>query len=84
MEANPNIQAQKYLLIRQLVELDDLNLYNQIKSLLDKANPVVGSNPSGKVLTQQELMSRALDANTDIENGDYTDLDRLIEESKKW
>ena len=32
MEANPNIQAQKYLLIRQLVELDDLKLFNQIKS----------------------------------------------------
>jgi hypothetical protein len=86
METNPNtsIQAEKYLLIRQLVELEDLNLFNQIKTILNKANPIAGYNSSGKVITQQELLARAIQSNKDIENNHVIDLDDLKKESDNW
>jgi len=77
-----NIQTEKLHLIEQLARLEDAEIIERIKELLrEKA---AGSEPSGKLITQSELIKRAQASNLSIEKGELTSIEDLEEESKSW
>lgn len=79
-----DIQSEKLRLIEQLTQLQDVDLINQIKTLLSQTNNVAGHEPDRKPITQSDLVERAKASNKAIEEGNITSIDDLEKESENW
>ena len=75
-----SIQNRKLLLIEQVINLEDDKILQQFEELVD----ALLHNPSLKKITQEELISRAIQSEKDIENGDYYSLDEVKKISENW
>ncbi|MEQ8469608.1 MAG: hypothetical protein RIC35_00405 [Marinoscillum sp.] len=77
-----DVQSEKLYLIEQLAKLEDVQLIQKIKELLESSNP--GYHPDGSEISRSELLSRAEHANKQIESGQTKTIDRLRGEVKDW
>lgn len=81
-----DIQAEKLILIEQLLKLQDAHIINRVKELLQNVpkEKIVGSDPDGQVITQSDLIARAEASDRAIKGGDIISIEQLEEESKSW
>jgi hypothetical protein len=75
-----SIQNRKLRLIERVINLEDDKILQQFEELVD----ALLHNPSFKKLTKEELISRAIQSEKDIENGDYYSLDEVKKISDNW
>lgn len=80
-----DIQAEKLLLIDQLLRISDVRVIEQIRELLKKENnPIVGYEPNGKPITQQDFIKKIEQAEREYEQGNYQMIEDLEKESESW
>lgn len=81
-----DIQAEKLQLIEQVLKLENTDMIDQIKELLDQfaSNDVAGSEPNGHIITQTDLIERAKASDEAIRSGDLVSIDELERESESW
>ena len=81
-----DIQSEKLHLITQLAALQDAQIIQKIKKLLQQPHheQIAGYEPNGKVISQSELIARAAKSNQAIKEGNITSVEALEEESKSW
>lgn len=75
-----SIRNRKLHLMKQIINLEDDEILRQFEELVD----ALLHNPTFKKLTKEELISRVLQSEKDIENGDYCSLDEVKKVSKNW
>jgi hypothetical protein len=80
-----DIQVEKLHLIEELARIQDVYIIEQIKQLLkQKDNPVVGYDIKGGSISRKQLIKRIEEAETRINNGEYTTQEDLEKESENW
>lgn len=80
-----DIQAEKLLLIEELARIEDVHVIEQIKQLLrEKIDPVMGYDVKGAPISRKQLIKRIEEAETRINNGEYTTQEDLEKESENW
>lgn len=79
-----DIQAEKYYLIEELMKVQDINLVNEIKTLLLKRNKAVAYNSTGEPITTSQMQSDILAAKERIKSGKYTRQEDLKSEVEGW
>jgi hypothetical protein len=80
-----DIQAEKLQLIEELIRIKDSSLVDQIRQLLQqKNNPVVGYEINGTPITRKQLIKRIEEAESRIDQGDYTTQEDLEKEVENW
>jgi hypothetical protein len=80
-----DIQAEKLLLIEQLLLSRDARVLEQVRELLKKENnPVVGYEPDGRAITQQDFIRKIEEAESQYNNGNHQTIEELEKESGSW
>ena len=80
-----DIQAEKLLLIEQLLRIRDGRVIEQVRELLKKENnPVVGYEADGRAITQQDFIKKIEQAEKEHEQGNYQNIEELEKESQGW
>jgi ribulose bisphosphate carboxylase small subunit len=80
-----DIQAEKLLLIEQLLQVRDAKVIEQIRQLLEKSyNPIVGYEANGKAITQQDFIKQIEQAEKEYKSGNYQTIDEVEKESETW
>ena len=80
-----NIQAEKLLLIEQLLQVQDVSVIQQISELLRKSyNPIVGYEANGKPITQEDFIRKIEHAEKEYNSGNYQSIDEIERESEDW
>lgn len=80
-----DIQAEKLLLIEQLLQIRDAGIIEQIRELLKKSyNPIVGYEANGKPITQQDFIRQIEQAEEEHKSGNYQTIDEVEKESETW
>jgi hypothetical protein len=74
-----NLQAQKYHIIQQLINIEDLNLILKIKEIIEQE-----SLPSLKPISIEEFYERIEAADTACHSGKVTSHQDLKQEIKTW
>lgn len=74
-----SLQARKLSLIEYLISLKDEKIFNSIEESVKKLQKT-----QFEVLTEDELILRAEEANSDYKKGNYTTQEILEEDSKSW
>ena len=59
-------------------------MYLKMHSAIEKNDPVVGYDASGKPIRRTQFIADIKEAEAQIERGEYVTLDELIKESKTW
>jgi hypothetical protein len=80
LEKRDYIHSHLHLIDEKIIN----EVYRKIHSELEENNPVVGYNTSGEPIKKQQLLADLLDAEKQIEKGEYMTLDELDEDSKTW
>jgi hypothetical protein len=79
-----DIQAEKLYLIEQLARVQDAEIIDQIKKILNKMNnPIVGYS-NGTPITKKELITRIDAAEYRIAKGDFISQEDLEKEANNW
>lgn len=78
-----NLETLKIDLAKQLFNIDKEAVLNRIKDILDKEE-IVAYTIDGKPLTKKAYIDSVKEAEKDIETGNYTTHQQLLEEIKKW
>ena len=78
-----SLEAIKIDLARQLFNIDKKTVLEQIKKILEK-EAIVAYTTSGEPLTKEAYIAKVKVAEADIEQGNYTTHEQLLEEIKKW
>jgi len=77
-----DIQAEKLLLIEQLLRVRDLKVIEQLREVLKKDNnQEIGYEVS---VTQYDFAKYASEAEEEYKAGKYIDIDELEKESENW
>jgi ribulose bisphosphate carboxylase small subunit len=80
-----DIQAEKLLLIEQLLQIRVARLIAKIRALLRKGhNPVVEYELKGKPITRQDLIQQIAQAETEYKSGNYQALNEVERELETW
>lgn len=80
-----DIKAEKLHLIEQLARIQDVEIIQMIKEILDKQSEhVAGYEPGGKPITQEALIARAEASSRAIKEGEFTSIEDLEKESENW
>lgn len=80
-----DIQAEKLLLIEELLRVRDARVIEQVRELLKKENnPVVGFEEDGRPITHQDFIRRIEQAEAEYGQGNYQTIQELEKESEKW
>ncbi len=80
-----DIQAEKLLLIEQLLRIRDSQVIEQVRELLKKENnPVVGYEADGSAITQQDFIKKIEQAEKEHAQRNYQTIDELEKESQGW
>ena len=72
---------------RHLHQIDENlvnEMYEKIRSLIDKKDPVVGFDASNKPIKKSQFIADIKEAETQIEKGKYITIEELEEESETW
>lgn len=77
-----DIQAEKLILIEQLLKLQDAHIINRVKELLQNVpkEKIAGSDHNGQMITQSDLIARAAASDRAIEAGDIIPLSIVCNE----
>ncbi len=59
-------------------------MYKQMLSIIDETDSIVGYNAIGIPIKKSQFIADIKEAEDQFKNGEYTTLDELEEESKKW
>lgn len=80
-----DIQAEKLLLIEQLLRVRDARVIEQVRELLKKENnPVVGFEADGKPITHQDFIRKIEKSEAEYGQGNFLRIEALEKESEKW
>ena len=84
-----DVQAEKKAIIQCVEQIDDADLIQAVKSILDygmrhNKPPVVGYRANGELITSLDLESNIVEAERDVEAGDYQTIEDLKKESENW
>jgi hypothetical protein len=80
-----DIQAEKLLLIEQLIQIGDAKLIEQVRDLLKSgSNPVVGYEANGKAITQKDFIKMIERAEGEVTLKKYQTIEDLDKESEKY
>ena len=80
-----DIQAEKLLLIEQLLRIRDARVIEQVRELLKKENnPVIGYEADGRPITQQDFIKKIEQAEKEYGQGNYQTIGDLEKESESW
>ena len=80
-----DIQAEKLLLIEQLLRVKDERVMQQVRDLLRKENnPIVGYEADGRAITQHDFIKKIEQAEKEYESGNYQSIDEVEKESETW
>lgn len=77
-----DIQTRKLNIIEYLIGLNDENIFKVIEDIINRSKE--GKDIRYKSFTQEELIKRAEESNTDYLAGNYTDQDQLEITSANW
>ena len=82
---NMDIQAEKLLLIEQLLRVRDERIMKQVRELLSKENnPIVGYEADGRAITQYDFIKKIEQAEREYESGNFQTIDEIEKESEAW
>lgn len=85
MKKGMDIQAEKLMLIEQLLRIRDNRVIEQVKELLKKeSNPVVGYEANGRPITQRDFIKMIEQAEKEHGSGNYQGVDEVEKESEGW
>lgn len=79
-----DIHAEKLRLIEELARIQDIQIIEQIKQLLNQKNPVVGYEINGDPITRKQLIKRIEAAEKRIDGGEYITQEDIEKESQNW
>lgn len=84
-----DVQAEKKAIIQRFEQVEDADLIQAVKSILDygmrhSKHPVVGYQTSGEPITSLDLESSIAEAECDVETGNYQTIEDLRKESENW
>lgn len=80
-----DIQAEKLLLIEQLLRIRDVRVMEQVRELLKKeSNPIVGYEVDGRPITQHDFIKMIEQSEKEYESGNYQTMEELEKESESW
>jgi hypothetical protein len=80
-----DIQAEKLLLIEQILRTNDMCVLTDIREYLSKTyNPIVGYEPDGTPITQQEFIKMIEEAEKEVEQGNYQTIEEVEKEARDW
>jgi hypothetical protein len=80
-----DIQAEKLLLIEQILRVRDVQIMEQVRELLNRENnPIVGYEADGRAITQRDFIKEIEQAEKEHESGEYQTIDELEKESEAW
>ena len=78
-----NLQAEKINLIQNILSIKSESIVKKIKQILDK-EMIVAYTVEGEPLTRSEYNKRLLDAEKQIDSGNYLTQEEIENESKNW
>lgn len=85
VEKGMDIQAEKLYLIEQLAKVQDVNVIQQLKKILEQENEsVIGYRVTGEPITQKQLVKKVQEAERRIETGHFTSQQDLEREAESW
>jgi len=80
-----DIQAEKLLLIEQLLRIRDAKVIEKVRELLKtERNPIVGYEADGRPITQQDFIKKIEEAEIEYGRGNYQAIEDLEKESERW
>ncbi|HLZ16962.1 MAG TPA: hypothetical protein VKQ08_07975 [Cyclobacteriaceae bacterium] len=80
-----DIQAEKLLLIEQLLRIRDVRVMEQVRELLKKeSNPIVGYEADGRAITQHDFIKMIELSEKEYESKNYQTIEELEKESENW
>jgi hypothetical protein len=84
-----DVQAEKKAIIQRVEQIDDADLIQAVKSILDygmrrNKDSVVGYQTNGKPITSLDFESNIVEAERDVEAGDFQTIEDLKKESENW
>ncbi|WP_109829339.1 hypothetical protein [Reichenbachiella versicolor] len=79
-----DIQAEKYMVIEELLKVEDINLITQLKHIIRNRDTVIASQSSGAPITETQMRSDILAAKERIQSGKYTTQDDIEKEAENW
>ncbi|HRK55094.1 MAG TPA: hypothetical protein PK185_14335 [Cyclobacteriaceae bacterium] len=80
-----DIQAEKLLLIEQLLLVRDAQVIEQVRELLKReSNPIIGYEADGRPITQQDFIKTIEQSEKEYEQGNYQTIENLEKESETW
>lgn len=79
-----DLQAEKYLLIEELMKVQDIKMITQLKTILHNRDQVVAYETDGQPITESQMRSDILEAKERIKSGQYTTQEDLEREAENW
>ena len=80
-----DIQAEKLLLIEQLLRVRDERIMKQVRELLSKENnPIVGYEADDRAITQHDFIKKIEQAEKEYESGNFQTIDEIEKEFEAW
>lgn len=80
-----DLQESKLSVIEQLLRVQDAQLIEEVKNLLDKENnPIVGYSAKGEPITRKEFVHLVEEAEEEYTTGKYQTVEELKKEAENW
>jgi len=81
-----DLEARKYEFIRSLFKVEKASIMDKLEKVLKKEQQeeIVAYTVEGQPLTRSQYKKELLDAEAEIERGDYTTQEDLEKESENW
>lgn len=78
------IQAEKYLVIEELMKVQDITLITQVKNMLRNSDKVLAYKSNGQPITEPQMRAEIIEAKERINSGQFTTQDDLDREVENW
>jgi hypothetical protein len=80
-----DIQLEKLHLIEKLTQIEDIDIIQQVKELLNqKGIQIVGYRMDGAPVTKKQLIKQIEEADARIDSGEYITQEEVEKESQNW
>lgn len=79
-----DLQTRKLKAIKYLADIQDEKLFSKIESILTEVHNQQKVQRKLKPLTQEQLMDRANQSNSDYLSGNFISQEELEQESENW
>ena len=86
MEIMKTVEKRDYIHshLHQIDENFINEVYQKIRVLIDKKDPVIGYDASGKPIKKNQFVAEIKEAENQIEKGEYITIEELEKESETW